>query len=171
MVVSRVNDQPKTMTFGQWWDEDGSGIVPIGNEDQEEHTRRVAEVAWIMSPAQSPAVHTDYCLSFSDLRNLVCGDSVGLSKHYSASIPHNVIGEFLQAKPDRMLGQELLDAFRKLRFLVAEHIDDTEKLLNEIDCGGIGIDDLQRLQTIVDRLCAISGVLDPHAHTSRRKAI
>lgn len=159
------------MTFHQWWAEDGSATRPIGNEDQEEHTRRVAELAWMMSPSQAPAVHTDYCLSFSDLRNLICGDSVDLSKHYSASIPHNVLSEFLQAKPDAVLGQELLDAFRKLRFLVGEHIDDPQKFLNEIDCGGIGIDDLQRLQTIVDRLCAISGVLDPKAHTSRRKAI
>jgi len=163
-----------TSDFEQWWHAEGSGLAPHPDEDHEEHARRVAEVAWILSQSTQPAIHTDYGLSFSDLRNLICGDSVQLSRHHTASIPHDVLGEFLQAKPDKMLGVELLDAFRKLRFLIAEHVDDPEKMLNEIDCGLIGIDDLMRLQTIVDRLCALSGVLDPKAdspRTSRSKAI
>lgn len=162
------------INFETWWRDQGSGMAPHRDEDKEEHTRRVSEVAWLKSQDVSPLISVDYGLSFSDLRNLICGDSVELSRHHTVNIPHNVLGEFLQAKPDKMLGVELLDAFRKLRFLNAEHIDQPEKLLNEIDCGLIGIDDLMRLQTIVDRLCALSGVLDPKAdspRTSRSKAI
>lgn len=162
------------MNFQTWWNECGSGMRPHRDEDSSEHVRRVSEFAWLKSQDVSSAVRVDYCLSFSDLRSLVCGDSVELSRHHTATIPHNVLEEFLQAKPDKLLGQELLDAFRKLRFFIAEHVDDPEKMLNEIDCGLVGIDDLMRLQTIVDRLCALSGVLDPKAdspRTSRSKAI
>jgi len=32
--------------FARWWDTEGSGLPPKDGEDQETHTRRVAEIAW-----------------------------------------------------------------------------------------------------------------------------
>lgn len=32
--------------FDKWWNETGSGIVPLPNEDGEEHAKRVAVAAW-----------------------------------------------------------------------------------------------------------------------------
>lgn len=32
--------------FDTWWAAEGSGIRPFVDEDAEEHTRRVAEIAW-----------------------------------------------------------------------------------------------------------------------------
>jgi len=34
------------MEFKDWWYEIGSGLAPKKDEDQEEHARRVAEMAW-----------------------------------------------------------------------------------------------------------------------------
>ena len=34
-----------TMNFDEWWDNIGSGIPPLYNEDQEEHARRVTRLA------------------------------------------------------------------------------------------------------------------------------
>lgn len=34
------------MTFDEWWDNWGSGIVPSRGEDREEHARRVARASW-----------------------------------------------------------------------------------------------------------------------------
>ena len=33
--------------FERWWYNEGSGMPPVGNEDREEHMRRVAEIAWM----------------------------------------------------------------------------------------------------------------------------
>lgn len=33
-------------SFGVWWHNIGSGIVPLATEDQEEHARRVCTAAW-----------------------------------------------------------------------------------------------------------------------------
>ena len=32
--------------FDEWWHKIGSGIIPLPNEDQEEHAKRVALAAW-----------------------------------------------------------------------------------------------------------------------------
>lgn len=32
--------------FAAWWDAEGSGFCRFPDEDAEEHTRRVAEIAW-----------------------------------------------------------------------------------------------------------------------------
>ena len=33
--------------FERWWSEEGSGMYPLPNEDQEEHARRVSRIAWL----------------------------------------------------------------------------------------------------------------------------
>jgi hypothetical protein len=35
------------MTFEEWWNSVGSGIVKLQTEDNEEHARKVASAAWI----------------------------------------------------------------------------------------------------------------------------
>lgn len=32
--------------FQHWWSDEGSGMRPSDGEDQEEHTRRVSQIAW-----------------------------------------------------------------------------------------------------------------------------
>ena len=41
-----MNNQDKE-AFERWWNEEGSGMPPIGDEDHEEHMHRVAEIAWM----------------------------------------------------------------------------------------------------------------------------
>lgn len=37
--------------FARWWAEEGSSMAPQKGEDAEEHTKRVAEVAWAKAKA------------------------------------------------------------------------------------------------------------------------
>ena len=32
--------------FEEWWMREGSAIIPINNNDREEHAKRVAKIAW-----------------------------------------------------------------------------------------------------------------------------
>ena len=34
------------MTFDEWWETEGSGILPIPDEDMKEHAKRVSAAAW-----------------------------------------------------------------------------------------------------------------------------
>ena len=33
--------------FSRWWRDEGSGMPPHENEDQEEHTKRICKIAWM----------------------------------------------------------------------------------------------------------------------------
>lgn len=33
--------------FERWWNDEGSGIKPEEDEDAEEHTKRLCEIAWL----------------------------------------------------------------------------------------------------------------------------
>jgi hypothetical protein len=32
--------------FDTWWDQEGSGIIPLKEHDWEEHSKRISEIAW-----------------------------------------------------------------------------------------------------------------------------
>lgn len=34
------------LAFDAWWREEGSALAPLPGEDQEQHARRIAEIAW-----------------------------------------------------------------------------------------------------------------------------
>lgn len=34
-------------SFLDWWENEGSALRPLGNEDHEEFARRVTEIAWL----------------------------------------------------------------------------------------------------------------------------
>jgi hypothetical protein len=33
--------------FDAWWDEEGSGVIPLPEHDIEEHAKRIARIAWL----------------------------------------------------------------------------------------------------------------------------
>jgi hypothetical protein len=44
--VTIVVSEETTAAFNRWWHDEGSGLPPLGEEDQSEHVRRVCEIAW-----------------------------------------------------------------------------------------------------------------------------
>ena len=48
--------------FECWWHNEGSGMPPTGDEDHEEHTRRVAEIAWMNGAhVAADSANRDHC--------------------------------------------------------------------------------------------------------------
>jgi len=41
-----LTDEEIEKRFQRWWFDEGSGMRPANGEDQEEHTRRVSQIAW-----------------------------------------------------------------------------------------------------------------------------
>ena len=41
-----LTDEEIEKRFQRWWFNEGSGMRPSNGEDQEEHTRRVSQIAW-----------------------------------------------------------------------------------------------------------------------------
>ena len=41
-----LTDEEIEKRFQRWWFDEGSGMRPSNGEDQEEHTRRVSQIAW-----------------------------------------------------------------------------------------------------------------------------
>jgi len=41
-----LTDEEIEKRFQRWWFDEGSGMRPFNGEDQEEHTRRVSQIAW-----------------------------------------------------------------------------------------------------------------------------
>ena len=44
--MSKIVNEKINNAFVNWWHDEGSGMRPLDNEDKEEHTKRVSEVAW-----------------------------------------------------------------------------------------------------------------------------
>lgn len=59
----RVSDNLNSLVrFSNWWANVGSGITPKKNHDLEEHTERIAEIAW--NVARAHMADDDCCLNF-----------------------------------------------------------------------------------------------------------
>jgi hypothetical protein len=48
MLFTNISDEDLLQAaFDIWWKNEGSGIVPLRNEDVETHVRRVSRIAWL----------------------------------------------------------------------------------------------------------------------------
>ena len=56
-----LTDEEIEKSFQLWWFNEGSGMRPSNGEDQEEHVRRVSQIAWsngaYVARCGRPAVH------------------------------------------------------------------------------------------------------------------
>lgn len=44
--MTRKQTQILDEAFDRWWANEGSGLPPLPGEDHEEHTKRIARMAW-----------------------------------------------------------------------------------------------------------------------------
>jgi hypothetical protein len=44
--VTEQQNQPGDEAFDRWWFNEGSGMAPMPDEDQAQHVKRIARIAW-----------------------------------------------------------------------------------------------------------------------------